>query len=132
MSSPALDFAMHLQGLGLGTFAGSITWSINVGTEPPTPDGTITLYDLAGSEPDTDEMSILRPQFQVRVREPGYAAAYAKAEAIRAALLVPPPIVASGTTYFGVFVSSDLASLGRDDNDRYLIVATYRAMRQTD
>jgi hypothetical protein len=130
MKSPAHDLALHLAGLGIGTFGADSGWSINVSTEPAEPDTVITLYDTGGDEPDTDELDLLRPTFQVRVRGDDYPVVYSKQEAIRDALILPGRIETADSVFLGIFMTSDILAIGRDDNDRHLLTANYRSIRE--
>lgn len=129
MNSPAHDLALYLQAQGVGTFGGANAWSISVGREPVSPPEAVTLYDTGGAEPDTDELSDKLPTFQVRVRGPAFPAVYAKQEAIRDLLIMPEPIVTATSRFVGIQMSSDIIDIGRDDGDRFILVANYRARR---
>jgi hypothetical protein len=128
--SPAHLIALYLAAQGAGVFAADTGWSINAGGEPPSPDTAITIYDTGGASPDTDEQDLLRPAFQVRVRAASYPAAYAKQEAIRDLLILPQGDLVQGTARFiGVFATSDILAIGRDETDRYLLTANYQAIK---
>lgn len=131
--SPAHLIALYLAASGVGTFGGEAGWSINVSREPVKPFTAITLYDTGGDGPDTDELDWLRPTFQVRVRGTDYPDAYAKQEEIRDLLALPQPITVThlGKEYefIGVVMQSDILAIGRDDNDRHLLTANYRAIK---
>lgn len=127
MSSVARDVAAFLQAEGIGTFAATTGWSINVSREPVSPDTCVTIYDTGGDDPDTDEMDE-RANFQVRVRGFDYEDCITKARAIRDALIVPGSVTMNGHTYAYVFMSSGISSIGRDDSDRHLIVASYKTV----
>jgi hypothetical protein len=135
MRSPAHDIALHIAGAGLGTFGGASGWAISVGTEPASPETTITVYDTGGEGPDTDQLDIERQTIQVRVRsakESGaYQAAYDKQRAIRAVLINLSGVVMDGSRYLGIVMTSEILTIGRDDNDRFLMTANYRVIRQT-
>jgi hypothetical protein len=64
------------------------------------------------------------------VRAPNYANAYAKHEEMRALLIGPDSIVMEGTRYVGVWVASDILAIGRDEGDRHLLTANYRAIKE--
>jgi len=129
MKSPAHDLALYLVTAGVGAFGGEAAWSVNVAVEPVSPPEAITLYDTGGGEPDTDELTDFLPTFQVRVRGPNYATAYSKQEAIRNLLILPEPIVVDSSQFVGIQMSSDIICIGRDESDRFLLVANYRARR---
>jgi hypothetical protein len=131
--STAYNVARYLATQGIGTWAGSSGWSINVSREAVSPDKCITIYDTGGEEPDTDQLDE-RPTFQVRVRSAktgdAYLDAHAKQVAIRDLLTAEIPPVMNGVAYVGIMQMSEIASIGRDENDRHLLVANYRARRE--
>lgn len=130
MKSPAHDLALFLAAQGVGQFGSQSIWSINVSREPASPDGTITLYDTGGEGPDTDELDLLRGTIQVRVRSLDFPAAYTKHEEIRDLLILSQPINTGESIFIGIFMTSDILSVGRDDNDRHILTANYRALRE--
>jgi len=127
--SPAHLLALYLAANGQGTFGGSSKWSINVSREPVAPAEAVTLYDTGGDGPDTDELDLLNSTFQVRVRSGNYAEAYAKQEAIRDLLILPAPIVQGTAEFIGIVMTSDILAIGRDENDRHILTANYRATK---
>jgi hypothetical protein len=131
--SPAHLIALFLATRGVGTFAGNVGWSINVAGEPASPPNTVTIYDTGGEGPDTDELDWLRPTLQIRVRAESYAEGYAKQEKIRDLLVLDQPIAIThkGKQYefIGVAMQSDILAIGRDESDRHLLTANYRAIK---
>lgn len=124
MNSPAHDIALFIAGT-----IGGFGQKVFVASEPATPDEVVTVYDYPGAGADTDEMD-LQPNFQVRVRSPDYQSAYNLQVIIRASLEGPVAGIVAETSIFSiVYCISDIASLGRDGNQRYLLVASYRARR---
>jgi hypothetical protein len=134
MNPTSEDIKDKLVAAGLGTFAATTGWSIAVGVEPESPDTTITIYDAGGPGGDKflDETvhSYRHPAFQVRVRAPTYTAASAKIEAIVDALEALAAWTAGGAGYGGVWLSSDVLSLGQDDHRRTRLVANFRTLKQ--
>jgi hypothetical protein len=130
MSSSAHDVALFLAANAIGTFAGDTNFSIHVGAEPAAPNNVITIYDTPGLEPDTDELDLLRPSFQVRVRVLSYLEGQAKQEAIRDLLILPFGLTMNGTEYINIVQTSDIASIGRDDEGRHVFVSNYRAIKE--
>ncbi len=126
--SPAVDLAKYIAARGVGTWAADSGWSINVASEPASPETAITFYDTSGGEPDTDELDVFRPSFQVRVRSSNYQDAYAKQVAIRD-LLIYDPIETDDYLFSLIVMTSDILPLGRDANNRHLLVANYRSRR---
>jgi len=133
MASPAEELATYLEGHGVGTRGADTGWSIAVTTGPVAPDTTITLFDDIGGSPDTDELDIQKATVQIQVRSTkvgGYLAAFAKQEEIRDLLIHPAPLITDNSTFIGVQMISNIANLGRDDNDRHILIATYEAEEQ--
>lgn len=128
--SVAHHIALYLASQSVGIFGGNSGWSINVSREPTSPNDAITVYDTGGAGPDTDELDIGQNTFQVRVRSASYTSAYSKQKQIQALLLSTSGIVSSGVRYL-VNVETDVLHIGRDDNDRQILTANYRALSQS-
>lgn len=124
--SPAHDIALYLESIGLGTFGDDI----HVSREPVTPEFATTLYDTGGNAPTLINEQLRNPTIQVRVRSNNYPQAYARQEAINAALAVDrTSFETDDYRYVGVWMTSDVISIGRDDNDRHLLTANYEIKR---
>lgn len=136
MTTPAYELARYLEAQGVGTFGGTsaASWSINVGVDADTPDTTIVLNDDSGGEPDTDELDIQDHTVTVRVRSgkdaTAYLDAYAKAEEIKGLLIHEAPLVTNTMRFIGIRMLAAIANLGQDDNNRFILSATYQAQRQ--
>ena len=128
--SPAHELALHLEANGIGDFAGSSGWVINVSREPPKPDTSITLYDTGGFDPLQVDIDFKAPTIQVRVRTRSYPDAYDKHEAIFQLLCIPLERTIGDHHYVGIWRQGEVADIGRDDNDRHLLTANYRINRQ--
>ncbi len=127
--STAFHMARLLEANGLGTFAGTNAWAIAVAMEPEKPVKMITLYDTGGAGPDTAEMDIDRCEFQVRVRALNYVEAFVKMRAVRAFLLSAVAITTvDSVAYKGIYVTSDILSTGKDDNDRFILTCNFRTL----
>jgi hypothetical protein len=130
MNSPAKDLAKYLSGqTGLGTFAGSTNWSLYVAVEPNEPVNVVTLYDLGGPGHNTDDLDMVPNTIQVRVRCESYSEGYEIHEIIRDLLVPNGPIVCETSSFVGVVMTADIASIGRDENNRSVLTATYTAIR---
>ena len=123
MTSPAYLVASYLDSVDQGTLGTDLF----VSTEPAGPDSTVTLYDTGGQEPEPDQ-DLWRPTIQVRVRDKDYLAAYGKQQSIRDTLIGPPGFTQGGYRVLGVFPSSDVIAIGRDDNDRFRLTLNYRLL----
>lgn len=132
MMSPSHDLALWLSGQGVGEHPPASTgWGISYGREPDKPDNSVTIYDLAGDEPDTDEMDLLRPRFQVRTRSKSYEDAYEKQQEIMMLLTVDNDRIETANSAFVLIqLYSDISSLGATDDNRHVLVANYRAIRE--
>ena len=121
--SRAYTLAQYLDAQNAGEWAASSGWSLSVSREPARPDTTITLYDTGGGPPLTDGLDVFEPTIQVRVRSYDYLQAFSKHEEIRDLFhnddLAP---------FQGVTMTSDIISIGRDDNDRFLLTANYQIL----
>lgn len=126
MNSPAHDIALYLAAASVGTFAVDLF----VGNEPAQPDNCVTVYDYPGGEHDTDQMDIERPNFQVRVRALKYDEGYARQEQIANLLIQSATGIVCETSRFPLVMPiTNIAGLGRDSNQRNILVASYRAIR---
>lgn len=147
MDSPADHVADYLESLGLLAVAvvpepavrirtvedmvasSSEAWRGFVGTEPTDPDNCVTVYDTGGAQATAD-VPLYDPTIQIRVRARNYGAGYSKALELRDALTGPTGFLLDGWHYAGFWIVSDVAKIGRDDNNRELFTVNFRAMRQ--
>ncbi len=129
LNSPALDIANYLGSSGVAL--GVLQTDLFVGFEPNSPDFAITVYDTPGPSPNA---RFLRdePTIQIRTRgKPGdYSTAWAKAQDIKDALLGLPTQILSGTNYVQFLMIGDIQSIGRDGNNRPLIVTNWQLVRE--
>lgn len=128
MNSPAHDLALALATQGVGVWAGDTGWGINAAVEPTSPDTAITLFDTGGFGLDTDDLSPELPTFQVRVRAGDFPAAYTKQDDIKK-LLTQNSIDCETSVFSLIVMTSNIISLGMDQNNRYVLVANYRSWR---
>lgn len=128
----SIDVKDVLVSAGVGVFAAVTGWSINIGTEPVSPDTAITVYDTGGADPDPKWL-LEFPTFQVRIRgsEGGYVLAYTKAKEIKDALLGFPTQVVNNTVYAGIWAVSDITHIGADQ-ERPIFVINFRTAREPD
>lgn len=130
MNSPAKDLAKYLSGqTGLGTFGGTTAFSLFVSLEPNEPNDCVTLYDLGGRGDVNDALDLADVDVQVRVRASTYSTAYSKHEIIRDLLVPTGPITCETSTFAGVVMTADITGIGRDESNRHVLTATYRAIR---
>lgn len=127
--TPATELADFLAQRGVGTRgSGDSAWSIFVSEEPTAPDKTITLYDSGGF--DRLAEAIRQPTIQVRVRANDYQEGYEKHEQILQELHAIGQQAIGAHWYVGVFLQSDIISIGRDVSRRVRLTANYRIIRQ--
>lgn len=127
--SPAHDVAAWLSDNSYGTFPYSSGWGIAVGTEPAKPERVVTLYDTGGGV-DQPDAQLFDPTMQVRVRSRSYADGYTKASAVRDALILPTAREIGDFLYTGFWIFTDVAMIGKDDNDRCIFTFNLRLMRE--
>lgn len=132
MDPVCTDIARWLAGQGdLGPLDGSSDWSVHHVAEPDRPDNVVTVLDTMGAEPDTDEMDIFRPTFQVRGRGLIYPEVHRRMETIRDLLIGSRSgIVCETSRFFLIVLSSDILPLGRiGDRQLWVLVMNFRAQR---
>jgi len=127
--SAAHELALYLAGENVGAFAGQSGWSVNVSREPVSPDDAVTLYDTGGPQPINYSIELRRPTIQVRVRSKSYTDAMDKQNEIFGILNQIKDQAIGDHTYLGVHLSTEILSIGRDDNDRHLLTANYQINR---
>jgi hypothetical protein len=127
--SPAAEIAKLIADAGLGAL-GTGTWPINTAVEPAEPANCITIYDEGGGlwEPDINAYS---ESIRVRVRSIDYQTGYAKMFDIFD-FLEKDNFCHSGASsnFVGIFSSSSITALGRDDNDRFLFAQIFTTQRE--
>lgn len=123
--SPAHALALYLEQQGAGTFGETI----HVSREPVIPDNVVTLYDTGGGSPANYSIELRQPTIQVRVRDASYTDAVAKQEQIFGILNAIQTQEIGGRTFLGVHMTTEILSIGRDDNDRHLLTANYQIQR---
>jgi hypothetical protein len=135
--SPAHEIAILIDDADIGSFPADAGWAINVAAEPSSPDTTITIYDTPGGAPvivpetqEDDSEQLRDVDFQVRVRSGSYQDAYLKQQEIFNALTIPKEQATADHRIVGIWLVGDIASIGRDDNNRHRLVANYRMERQ--
>lgn len=128
MASSA-DIAQLLEDEGHGTQAATTGWGIYIGKEPPAPATAITIYDTGGQIGNQDAQHY-EPAVQIRVRGPSYAAAILKAEQIRDELILRREVIIGDWHYTGFWLTSDVAKIGTDEDDREIFTFNLRLMRE--
>lgn len=121
-----------------GTFAGTseTSWNIYINEEPMTPDMSITVYDLSASGTGVANTTVPLVQecpFQIRVRgkRGKDLDTYKKLDKLIKLLRQRGRWTVQGIVqYHGVFLRSGPLFLEKDENSRYIWVATMYAKRQ--
>lgn len=136
--TPAVEIAQFLADEGVGERGGSGRWSIHVSREPTSPDDVVTLYDTGGPPPVAIDVNLRAHTIQVRVRSKDYVEGAETQNSIFT-LLAQPDAVVDGLPlersigehrYTGMWLTSEIMYIGRDDNDRFLFTANYEVHRQ--
>lgn len=105
------------------------SWRIAVSEEPAEPNNTITVYDTGGNPPIQTDVNLREPTIQVRVRGGHYPTAIEMQNKIHGFLSVDNVgHITSGMRIVGVWLQSDIMSIGRDDNNRHITTANYRVI----
>jgi len=126
MRSPAHDIAEYLEDQGVDT-------TVYVNEEPDSPDNCVTIYDTQGAEPPLQDIELYEPTIQVRVRNTDHATGYQKMREIVDLLILPTTRdlgASDDTRYIGIWATTDILSIGRDDNNRHVFTSNYRINRQ--
>lgn len=133
-NSPAFDIASLLQTNNIGTTAKSTTVPfLAVGFEPDIKDRVIiTVYDAFGRT-SNPRFSRDEPTIQIRVKAAssnGYKQAYDAQQAIKDLILGMATQDINDTRYVQCVQVVDISSLAPDFNNRPVLVATYRLIRE--
>lgn len=131
MSAPCIDIKDMLISAGIGTFKATSGWGIYVSEEPTAPDTVVTVYDTGGMDPNP-KLLLDHPSVMVRVRGAAgdYSTAWAKALAVKDALLGKAAATVNSTRYVGIWMKGDINYLGRDDNRRPLFSLNFAITRE--
>jgi len=136
-NSFAADMAEYIVSQGLATFSESDTNLplMRIGAEPEVQDRTlITLYDTGGP-PSNPAWQRDEPRIQVRVKSNrpfDYPDAYNLQQSVKDLILGMDSVMLNGTWYVGIWMQTDIATLAQDYNNRIILVANYRTVREYD
>lgn len=121
MSTPAEDLMSIAEDAGIGEVGKSSAWSLHLSKMPDTgsPDNVIGFFDTGGTA-SNPKWLIDYPSVQVRVRagRGDYREAWAKARAVKDALLGLPSQDVDDKRLVAVNMIGDIAFLGYDKRDR--------------
>ncbi len=131
MAAPSVDFKDLLSTAGVGTWQATTGWALAVSREPATPDQVVTIYDTGGQDPNAKWL-LDNPTVQVRVRgSPNdYPATYAKAIAVKDALLGLTPQTLDSIDYVGVWMVGDVIFIGYDELQRPRFTTNWQITRE--
>lgn len=127
--APCHEIAKHLDAESVAVLGASSGWGLYAQREPATPNDVVTVYDTGGSAPALFDEDLRLPTIQVRVRSDNYDSAYGKQKEIFDVLTTIKGQDIEGSHYIGVWMTSDVLSLGPDDNGRYILTANYQIER---
>ena len=129
MASPAKDVATLLQTEGLGTLGTDLFYS----REPAKSGVIVTVYDLGGRNDANAKWLREYPEVQIRVKGTpnDYSSAWDKIQAIKDVLLGHDPVVINSEwNYIGVWINGDPIHLGNSEDDRAIIISSWRLVRE--
>jgi|19_taG_2_1085344.scaffolds.fasta_scaffold04549_5 hypothetical protein len=131
MNSPAVDISAILV---LSASASGLTEGrdLFISRMPSIPDAAVAIIDTGGFEPASSTERNEYPTVQVMVRgtiNTGYATAYSTMNTIKGVLHKFNNQTINSTLYQGIWASSDIISLGYDENDRPTLTLNFRIHR---
>jgi len=130
-NSPAYDVALMLaDDSGLALTLGT---ELFVHREPASPDAAVTVFDVAGFDPDgRSEYEYERPVVNIRVRgvrNTGAQTAYATAKAIWDVLRLVTAESWGNSTYIAIWPTSSIQLVTYDEVDRPVYLLSFRIHR---
>lgn len=129
MNAVSHAIATKLNTEGVGVLGATSGWRIQANREPTEPDDVLTVYDTGGSAPALFDEELRAPSIQIRTRSHDYDAAYGKQQEAFAVLNAIVNETIEGFRYLGVWMTSDIIAIGRDENDRFLLTSNYQVER---
>ena len=115
----ALKDLLVAAGVGVFESASAADWGIWIGKEPKLPDQAVVIASSGGQAPDPKWLLDF-PSYQIRIRgsKGNYASAKAKAKDVKDVLLGIQSQDINGERLVSITMSSDIAFIGYDENDR--------------
>lgn len=129
MNPPSKDICAILAAASLGLTFGT---NLFVGSEPPSPDNVVTIYDTPGFAPEstlTKGEEIWQPAVQVRVRNSSYLASYALINDIKETLHALAHETWGETRYDLIRCAQEPFLLDYDESGRPRFVANFDIQR---
>lgn len=133
VGSPAFDIATLLIQEGVGKAGvNHDDPSITVGFEREDRRLLMTIFDTGGPESNPAwGRDYPRIQIRTKAKDPyGYDEAYRLQQVTKDVLLGRPRQIINGTLYVGFWQQGDIQSLGMDRDNRPILVANYRLVRE--
>lgn len=116
------------------SFASDSDWCINLGDEPEKPDNCVTLYSVPSRPPGLYNNPALAlteyPGFQVRVRGTGWVDVYNKIKLIESYISHIGSFTTGTMKYLDIIPLSSENQLPKDENNRYIFVQDFYAIRE--
>ena len=127
MADPAEGIKDLLVAAGVGVFAATTGWSIQVGKEPTKPDTVVTVYNTGGLAPNPKWL-LDDPTVQVSIRgaKNGRVASRAKAQEVKDALLGLPSQDLNGDRWVSVTGIGDITDIGFDESNRPMHTVNFK------
>lgn len=107
-----------------------LTMDIFIGQEPLDPDECITLYNTTGINSPNPKWNIDDCGLQVRSRALTYEAAYDNILNVKKKLLGRASETKNNTLYVGIWATSDIIDMPRDESQRCIMVMNFRIIRE--
>ena len=95
-----------------------------IGTLPATPDAVVAIFPNGGADRDLAGSEYREPAFQIRVRDPDYAAGYATAEALQNALHG----IHNTADFLLIAQEGDINDIGPDQIGRHEFTLNFRTI----
>ena len=132
MTSPASEFSTMIANAGLGVKGAATGWAVFTGDGPDQPDSIITSIDTGSLQPPSPKFSRDFPTVQVAVRGDveDFENGFAKCQAIKDELLGKTQEIIGVNNYIGIYMLTDIISLGRDEKERPRFSLNFRAVRE--
>ncbi len=109
--------------------AGEFGVDLFIGKEPSDPANCLTLFDTGGGEQNA-KLALDDTDLQIRVRDVNYLDGYAKLNSVKLLLEGKESFVVNANKYIGIWATSNIAFMKRDENDRSIFTANFRLTRE--
>jgi hypothetical protein len=110
--------------------ANGVTTDIFINQEPTDPIDCITIYDTSEQSNPNPKFLIDYPSLQIRSRSSLYETAYANLLEIFDLLHGVDGFTENTTNYISIIASTNIFSLGNDDNDNNILVCNFNIISE--